>query len=177
MSSLTFETLTEKDLPQVLKWRSSDRINAVSLSKTTPCLDRQTAWFHTMSQDSKQHYWTINLMSKPIGIINVMEFDKASKSTKWGYYIGDKNHLGLGAFVPPYLYNWLFFELNFNEVQFDILSDNKTAIKLCKIHGAHKNSEQTIDSKTIYKMMLSANDWQKMSSWHNYKSHFSLEKS
>ena len=98
-------------------------------------LEKQLVWFKKITQDESVKYWIVSFNLTPIGVVNLAEIDQDNRRCTAGYYIGDINFKGLGAMIPPYLYNHIFRELGFNKIYGHVLADNLNILKIHKYHG------------------------------------------
>ena len=98
-------------------------------------------------------------------MINIQNFNERNRSISWGFYIGENHIDGLGAFIPPYFYNWVFYKLGVKEVKIEVFLSNKSVIKMHRLHGykftpsfdrvIHKNNEDI----SLVSMSLTSGDW------------------
>jgi RimJ/RimL family protein N-acetyltransferase len=61
--------------------------------------------------------------------------DWRNKHCTWGYYIGEASYRGLGGLIPPYLYNHVFHEMQFNKLIAEIMEGNENVVKLHEMFG------------------------------------------
>lgn len=114
----------------VLKWRTKTRIARWMSTIVDDDMSKHLTWFNGLNPATHPH-WVIYFEEKPIGLI----------SLNWnsvGFYIGEDDHLGLGAFVPPFLYNWALRtgRLNYaNAIVASVLQGNAVAMAMHKTHG------------------------------------------
>jgi UDP-4-amino-4,6-dideoxy-N-acetyl-beta-L-altrosamine N-acetyltransferase len=130
-----FRQLQESDMELVLEWRTSPRVSNSMFTEVPLSLEKQIKWFKKIAQDESVQYWIVSFNLTPIGVVNLAEIDHDNRRCTAGYYIGDINFKGLGAMIPPYLYNHIFRELGFNKIYGLVLSDNLNILKIHKYHG------------------------------------------
>ncbi|MDN3683967.1 GNAT family N-acetyltransferase [Vibrio sinaloensis] len=89
------------------------------------------------------YHWIVQVNSVDVGLISLSDYDEASGTTSWGFYIGHDDYLGVGAFVPLYLYNFIFFKSsNVNKITAEVFYDNTNTIKLHTLHGYKFESDK-----------------------------------
>lgn len=98
-------------------------------------IESQQKWLEACYDKSDYYHWIVQIDNKPIGLINLADYDHNQKITSWGLYIGDDESLGFGGFVPPYFYNWVFDKLNVEKIRAAVFFNNVSVINLHKLHG------------------------------------------
>lgn len=132
---IRFEKLKRDHLDLVLKWRISEHVSKVMLTKVENNLDLQNAWYKKIICDPSKKYWIINFNDIPIGLINLDAIDLKNSRCKAGYYIGDLSYLTLGGLIPVYLYNYVFTLLKLNKIYGEVVSSNGRMLRLHDLHG------------------------------------------
>lgn len=129
------------------------------------CLDQQRKWVASCYSRSDYYHWLIKFNKKPIGFINICEFDVPNRTSSWGFYIGDEESLGLGALIPPFLYNFLFNQLFVKKINVEVFFNNLSVINLHQFHGYRfiPNKNRIIEKNAreilLVAMSLSCSDW------------------
>lgn len=128
-------------------------------------LDAQRAWIKACFGKPHYYHWLINADEKPIGLLYISDLNLFTRTSSWGFYIGDDDAVGYGAFVPPLLYNFLFGILNIGSVRAEVFYDNVGVIGLHKLHGYkfEPNDDRVILKQgreiLLVGMRLSSEDW------------------
>ena len=122
-------------MEMVLAWRISAHVSESMFTQVEQDLSMQIEWFQRMVQNNSVRYWMVCFNQNPVGVVNLAEIDHENKKCTAGYYIGDLDFKGLGAMIPPFLYNYIFLELGFNKIYGLVLSSNLAILKIHELHG------------------------------------------
>jgi UDP-4-amino-4,6-dideoxy-N-acetyl-beta-L-altrosamine N-acetyltransferase len=133
--SFRFEPMQEHHLEQVLRWRTSPDVTRFMYTDLEYNPEQQQRWFKQVSASLTEKYWVIHLREQPIGVISLNQLDRANRKTSWGYYIGEPAARMYGALVPPYLYNFIFTELQLNKIVAEVMAGNENIMKIHRMHG------------------------------------------
>ena len=134
-NKIKFRELKITDAKIILSWRRKKRISKNQYTNISNSLVLQKEWLINSFEKKDYYHWLILFKNKPIGYICIKDIDFKKKETDWGYYIGSDEHLFLGAFIPPFFYNWVFKELKINIINSYVFLNN---IKVIKLHLYHK---------------------------------------
>ena len=132
---ITFRKLEERDLEQVLEWRTSKHVTQYMYTDIEKNMDNQYAWFEKISKDDTQFYWIIEIKGIPIGLISLNQIDRRNKKATFAYYIGDLNYSIIAGRIHPYLYNFAFFELGLNKLYAEVMEGNEGMMKMHLHYG------------------------------------------
>lgn len=132
---LQFHRLSYEHLDLVYEWRKSDFVSKFMI--TTMSIEKKDhyIWFENICNNLKFKYWVIFFKNIPIGLINLAEIDYINRNLSAGYYIGDKSYRSIGAMVPPYLYNYVFGEMQFRKIYGQVVAGNDGVLKMHALHG------------------------------------------
>lgn len=117
-----FKRIKKKDLPLILKWRTSERVASMMLTQVS--VEGHQQWYEEKAR--RGPYWLIYHQDKPIGLISF------SPPDMWGFYIGEDDHVALGGLVPPYFYNHIFNEVDY---LYAVVKKGNPVLKLHEMHG------------------------------------------
>ena len=161
--SLREVTLDDAEL--ILKWRTSEKVTKFMNSDVANDIDEQEQWISDCYNKKTYYHWIILYNKLPVGLINIQDYSEQNRTLSWGFYIGENNIDGLGAFIPPFFYNWVFNELCIKEIKIEVFFSNTRVIKLHQLHGykftpsfyrvSHKDSEDI----SLVSMSLTSSDW------------------
>lgn len=132
---LTFRKLDERDLKQVLEWRTSEHVTKYMFTDIEKNLDNQYKWFAKISTDDTQYYWIIEMNTQPIGLISLNQLDRTNKKSSFAYYIGDLEYAIIAGRIQPFLYNFAFFELGLNKLYAEVMEGNEGMMKMHHHYG------------------------------------------
>lgn len=135
LNLISFREVNVDDAGMILSWRMSSRVTKFMNTDVIHDLETQRNWLLSSYKKSHYYHWIIESDGKPIGLINISDYSFSDATTSWGFYIGDENSVGLGAFIPPYFYNFLFGELSVKRINVEIFYNNVNVIGLHLLHG------------------------------------------
>lgn len=94
--------------------------------------DEHTDWFDRMLLSANSVYWTIQVENKKIGIACITNIDFADSCADWAFYIADEQFrgAGVGSAVELFVTNYVFNSLNLNKINCEVLSWNKSIIRM-----------------------------------------------
>ena len=162
---IRFREVLPSDAEMLLGWRTLPRVASQMATTVSFNLEDQRQWLLACYDRPDYYHWVIQSQDRPVGLINLTNFSPATGETAWGFYIGDDTALGLGAFVPPYFYNFIFQQLGLQRVRAEVLQGNDAVIKLHSLHGyqRHPEGDRTVEKdgapQRLLAMVLESQDW------------------
>ena len=122
--------LRQTDLEQVLIWRNSDRIRAISYTNHVISREEHQAWFERVSRDPATCHLIFQYLGRPVGLVNFMDIDRRHGTCRWGFYLGEQNlPRGSGTVMGYLALNWIFREQELRKVGGEVLSFNQASMK------------------------------------------------
>jgi UDP-4-amino-4,6-dideoxy-N-acetyl-beta-L-altrosamine N-acetyltransferase len=163
-NTLSFKEVEIKDARILLKWRRKKRISKFQFTDIGSSYEKQKNWIKSSNQKKNYFHWIILFKKKPIGFFNVNNINKKNKTASWAWYIGSDKHISIGAFIPPYFYNWAFKFLEVKRFDIKVFTDNKSVIMIHKLHGYKSNNKKyfTVKNKkknSYIEMFLLKKNW------------------
>jgi UDP-4-amino-4,6-dideoxy-N-acetyl-beta-L-altrosamine N-acetyltransferase len=162
---ITFHEVEVDDAERILRWRMSQRVTKFMNTDVEFNLDNQRQWLESSYGKKHYYHWIIKIEGRPVGLINVCDYDPVNKTSSWGFYIGDDDSVGYGAFIPPMLYNFLFYQLKVENIEVEVFYNNLSVIGLHQLHGYKflPSKDRVIDKNgreiLLVAMNLSSADW------------------
>lgn len=132
---ISFREVKISDAEQILNWRTERRITQYMTTDVEFNINNQINWLKGCYNKKNYYHWIVQCNNVDIGIISLSDYDSENKTTSWGFYIGNDDYLGSGAFIPLYFYNFIFNELNIEKITAEVFYDNTKTIKLHLFHG------------------------------------------
>ena len=178
MLNINFVMIERKHLPLLYEWRASTRVSQFQLSDMRNSFDEHVAWFEKVIKDCATQYWIIEYANMPIGVFNLADIDQKNKKLTAGFYIGDVNYLSIGALIPPFFYNYIFFDLKFNKIWGEVFQENTNVRKIHRFHGFREvgTLEKHILKGEVYSdiviVELLSERWLSLTKYHKYKANF-----
>jgi RimJ/RimL family protein N-acetyltransferase len=97
-----------------------------------PDKQQQIYWFDKID---KFMHWVIYYGNKPIGLINLADYNPRHRNSSFGFYIGEHEDWPKGPFVLPYFYNHVFNNKGIDKIIAEVFAENKNVIEIHKRHG------------------------------------------
>lgn len=160
-----FVKLDHSHLELVLRWRTDEFVTRYMYTDIENDLEKQGEWFDRIKHSQTDKYWVVILKDIPIGVISLNGLDFVNRKTSWGYYIGDEQYRIYGGLIPPYLYNFVFYDMGLNKITAEVMQGNENLLKLHRLHGYRdvglfKNHILKYDKyHDVYLMELLRSDW------------------
>jgi UDP-4-amino-4,6-dideoxy-N-acetyl-beta-L-altrosamine N-acetyltransferase len=145
--SIQFLKMTREHMPQVLAWRCQEDVSRYMYTDIEYNLENQYRWFEKVSCASNEKYWVISIKGEGAGLFSLHNIDLHNRKASWGYYIGEQKFRMLGAIVPFYSYNYVFFTLGLHKLIAEIMEGND----ILKMHLAHGCREVGVHRQHIWK--------------------------
>jgi RimJ/RimL family protein N-acetyltransferase len=164
MSTVTFVRPTRDDAALMLGWRSQPRVTEFMKTDFTQPLEAQVAWLEACETRTDYEHWLACYKGEKFGFINISWHD-GRREADWGYYIGEESRTLLGATVPAYFYNHVFFELGLSAVYANVAEPNVGVLRLHRSHGYEDvgRIEKGIDKPALtcdlLRLRLAAETW------------------
>ena len=133
--TISFREVKLSDAEIILRWRTCPRVTKFMNTDIENNVENQKSWLKNCYTKNNYYHWIIESDNKPIGLVYIKNYDPSKKNLGWGFYVGEEDHVGIGGFIPPYLYNFCFKSLGVNHIHSEAFSDNSNVLKLNSIHG------------------------------------------
>lgn len=178
---ISFREINTSDAEKILIWRTKNRVTKYMNTDIDFNIENQKKWIINLYNRKNYYYWIVQHNNIDVGVISLSDYNENKKITSWGFYIGEDDFIGIGAFVPLYFYNFVFKELKILKITAEIFYDNTNTIKLHMLHGYkfEPNSCRTITKNgkeiLLIGMSLNVNDFLKKKK-DKYISNFPLVK-
>lgn len=178
---LSFREVLEEDAMMILGWRQNPRVAEKMATEFSGNDATQITWIQNSRIRNDYYHWVIVESGVDIGLVSINQFDQINMSVHWGIYIGEDNFVGKGAFVPPYLYNWLFGDMSIEIVHSETFKENTSALAMHHFFGYESFPERNrvvFNSgieKELVAMDLSRDNWSKQTRFHELIADFPTE--
>lgn len=168
-----FRKIREKDLEQILKWRTSERVTRFLFTDVEYDIKQQQNWYRSTTSREDCEYWVVVYKGEPVGLFFLDPIKSSDGNCKYGYYIGEEKFTWLGAFLQPYMINYAFRVLKLNKIIGEVMEGNTNALKM---HGLFGYRKVGVLEKHVFKygmyhnvhvFELLAEDWSKSGSKYN----------
>ena len=129
-------SMTEADLDMVLRWRNREDIRRAMYSDHLISREEHQAWFKRVTEERMTLHFIYEYDSTPMGVINVVDINKAANRCAWGFYVGaDNAPKGTGSAMGFTALAYLFDHHGFRKVIGEVLADNEASLKYHKRLG------------------------------------------
>ena len=175
---VSFREVKMGDARLILEWRTKPRVTSQMLTDIANDEAGQSKWLERCYESPSYYHWIVEAGGRPIGLVNIADVDVNDRNVSWGYYIGEDSALGVGAWIPPYVYNWLFRVVGIDKIVIEVLAANTTVLRMHQFHGYRgvegssksvQKGEVTLDLQT---MVLDADVWCRFERFQRYVADF-----
>ena len=135
---INFRKISEDDLPLILRWRTDPNVTRYMSTDIEFDLEKQFKWYNEVVRIcSPTEHWIISHNDKPIGLLNLENYDPAHQQTSWGYYIGDLESRIIGGLIPAYFYNYMFLhrDTSLKKINGHLFSSNTKVLAIHQFYG------------------------------------------
>lgn len=135
---INFRRVTEDDLEMILHWRTKPEVTRFMATDIEFDLEKQLRWFEdVVRKKTPPEHWIILQDDRPIGLLNLADYDHKLQQTSWGFYIGELDSWRVGGVVPIYFYNYMFFQrdLFLKKIIGHVFNLNLKVLQLHRFHG------------------------------------------
>jgi len=128
---------SKKIIELVRNWRNSEIVRKYMINTHFITKNEHKKWISTLKKDNNAKAWVINYNKKPVGLAYLTNIEYKNKTTDWGLYIADDTMRGkgIGSVALYKLMEYVFDEMNFNEMHTKVLENNPKAMKLYEKFG------------------------------------------
>jgi hypothetical protein len=137
-SLIIFLPISEVDPELIRTWRNQDEIRNNMYTNHIISPEEHLAWYQKISRDPSVRYWIFSDDGiKKIGLVYLYDIDLKNRRAFWGIYMGDLRlqGKGIGSRVEFAILDYVFFDLNLNKLNCEVLAFNKPAIRFYKKFG------------------------------------------
>lgn len=135
---LLIRRISEADLPLIMEWRTSPNVSKYMYTDFSPDIEKQRRWFETISTDSTQKYWIINVDNEDVGLVYITSIDLINKRCVWAYYLGSPSvrGKGIGKNIELNILDYVFDTLKLNKLCCEVYVANEIVIKIHEKYGS-----------------------------------------
>ena len=136
---ISFRKVSKDDLSLILSWRTDPEVTRYMSTDIEYNLEKQTNWYkQVVCTCSPAEHWIIVHHDKPVGLLNLENYDSELQQTSWGYYIGELKARIIGGLIPAYFYNYMFFHRNtsLEKINGHLFSANTKVLEMHRFYGA-----------------------------------------
>lgn len=161
--SIDLRQMNETDLQIVYFWRNSNDVSKFMISQNKITIEEHTLWFSKIKNNIENLYFIIVSKNQDkLGVINFNKINQTEKTAEPGLYIGDVDNrntiYGLEAYYL--LLSYGFKELKLKKIIGQVLSTNKTAIKMNESFGfTFLNNNLNDNTKLVLNLYLIENNF------------------
>lgn len=127
---MSLRSLTEVDLPTVLKWRNAPDVRRSMYSSHIISEEEHRAWYSRMSDDH-QSRWYIHADSLGVsdGVVYFTQYSPIQRSAFWGFYTGLSAKRGAGTDIGIEAIDLAFQALNLHKLNAEVLVTNERSVR------------------------------------------------
>lgn len=133
---VTLREFEEKDIPLKVEWINNPENNKYLHYELPVRVDKTTEWFHK-KDNSKRLDCTIEYEGVPVGIIGLLQIDRANSKAEYYITLGDSSFKkrGIATKATKAIIKYGFQTLKLHKIYLTVDSRNEIAIKLYKKSG------------------------------------------
>ncbi len=183
MSLFSFQELEEGDAQRLFTWRRNPRVARCLIGEPPANMATHLSWLSRLAESEESWLWIVASGGQKVGQVNISGLDPVARACEWGYYLGEDAALGLGGLIPPYIYNFLFFELGLASLKAKVLSNNPDVLDLHAFHGYRHCGQEPAklvrdgESLAIHHLILTRESWLALPRFHRFRALFPLPES
>ena len=141
---LKYISLKEEHAKLIFKWRLMPHVTKFLCTDIDEDFEKHKNWVKSKITDQHCKYWLIIYEKQSIGLVYITEIDFINCRCKLGFYIGEKEYIGLGGLFLPPVYDYIFGTMRLNKIYGEVLNGNELIMQIHKYHGwrkvgTHKN--------------------------------------
>jgi len=140
-----YKLLSYQEHQELLSIRNEEKIKNASNSSKTIQLDEHLKWLRGIT--SEQHYFALFIDESIVGGVHFYSKDKIIQN--WGIFFSQNTKPFISSMATYMFVEFMF--LKHNQLQSEVLKDNKQALKFNKYFGLEIIDE---DDKTFYLQLL-----------------------
>lgn len=155
------------DLPLIFNWRNQENIRSVMLNNSPIDWLQHLDWFNKYEKDTNTLSKVFYYNDIPYGVLNIKGLSNEIRCCEWGFYIGErKAPKGLGTLLGYTSLNYIFDELEFDEIKGQVVDTNHKSIKFheklgfikVKKEKSHQRYKET--KKDLIVFRLTKKQWE-----------------
>lgn len=128
---MPLRSLSESDLPLILKWRNDLAIRMSMFSTNEITEEEHLAWFARLqASHTSLCYIYENEQGSPEGVVNFTELNEKNGSAFWGFYTSPTAKPGTGTKLGRDAMNEAFTVRGLRKLSAEVLENNSKSIKL-----------------------------------------------
>lgn len=145
-----FRKINENDLETIMGWRMQPDITKYMYTDPQLTLEDQIRWYERISKETDSFYRIFEVDGEPIGLVNLVDWDRKNSIVRTGGYIAEKQGRSLQNIIDMNmsLYDFIFCELEINKAVFEIMDNNYSQVNWMKRIGA---TQEGISRQAIFK--------------------------
>ena len=157
------ETLHNADLEKILEIRNQENVRKAMINDEIINLEDHISWFKLNISNKKKIFYKINFFNKIIGLITLNTNE--TENCSWAFYLSENAQKGFGALIELKFLDHYFFQLKKDNLECQVLSFNKSVLKLhqkfgFKIINVKKNVLKRFNKKhDLIKFSLNSDTW------------------
>ncbi|MBU3660985.1 MAG: GNAT family N-acetyltransferase [Flavobacteriales bacterium] len=136
-SVLFFEKLSHSTIELLRNWRNQDFVLEQMEFREIISKEAQEHWFESIKDNTNFEYYIFGIENEAIGLVNLAEINKKTKTATVGLFIGNARYIGTGiAFdASNFIIKRAFKELELETLFAKVKNSNSVAIQYNAILG------------------------------------------
>lgn len=136
MKRYCLQSMGEKDLQLVLKWRNSPRVSKEMYTDRKITWEEHVNWFKSCQTSKEVENFLCYLEQEAIGVVSITDIDMKNRRCSWGIYIGREDApKGSGTKMGYLALQHVFNDLKLQKIWVEVLANNAVSLKFHKKLG------------------------------------------
>lgn len=135
---MEFLKITEDDLEQILRWRTSEFVTRFMYTDMEYNLENQYKWFQKISAVDSAKYWILSLKGKKFGLVSLNDIQPHHRRASWAFYVGEPSMSMAAGLIGPHLYNYAFYRLGLNKLYGEVMAENEAVRRMHLQNGCRE---------------------------------------
>lgn len=160
--------IKDDELELMLSWRNAPGVRKNMYTQHEISLSEHLSWWNSIKTRVDQKYFMYEAEGKPCGIVAFNKIDLHNENTSWAFYASSDAAKGTGSRMEFLAIEYVFFELNLNKLNCEVLAFNSPVIKLhqkfgFKVEGIIRQQYKIErEYSDVYQLGILAEEWKEL---------------
>lgn len=127
----------DQDKLAVRDVRNQDSVRMKLFTEQKVSLETHLEWLERLKEDKSQVSLAVYLNQLVVGLVSLTAIDLLHRKCEWGIFLDESARGGLGAAIEFELLNYVFFNLNFEKLNCEVIKTNNSVLRLHDKFGFH----------------------------------------
>ena len=124
---------SSEESKKIRKIRNEENIRKNMYTEHEITLTEHINYINKLKTDKKQIvFCVLKDRIKPVGVVSINSIDYLHKKTDWAFYLTSNERTGLGAVLEYYIINFIFYKLEMEKLNCEVIETNTQVVELHK---------------------------------------------